>query len=149
MKLGVMAACFGDRSWEEAVKAAKAAGLEAIEPGVGGFVGKNHCDPEVMLNDDTALKQFVDTASSQGIEISGLSTHGNPLHPDEIYAGEHADDLKNAVALAGKMGIKVVNCFAGCPGAGEGAKYPSWITCPWPPYFGDSKKWRNRRKMPV
>jgi sugar phosphate isomerase/epimerase len=45
MKLGVMANCFGDKSWEDACKAASDAGLKAIEPGCGGFVGKAHCNP--------------------------------------------------------------------------------------------------------
>ena len=147
MKLGVMAACFGDKSWEDAVKAAKNAGLDAIEPGVGGFVGKNHCDPEVVLKDNGALKKFVDAAGAQGLEISGLSAHGNPLHPDINYSEEHVNDLKNAVTLAEKIGVKVVNCFGGCPGAGEDAKYPSWITCPWPPYFGDAVNWQWEKKI--
>ena len=83
MKLGVMANCFGDKSWEEAVKAAKAAGLGAIEPGTGGFVGKMHCVPEKLVKDDDARKIFVGICKSQDIEISALSVHGNPLHPDK------------------------------------------------------------------
>ncbi|KKL62167.1 hypothetical protein LCGC14_2187940, partial [marine sediment metagenome] len=55
----------------------------------------------------------------RGLFISALNASGNPLHPDKDYSGEHVNDLKNAVTLAGKMGVKVVNCFAGCPGAGE------------------------------
>ncbi|GAG11701.1 unnamed protein product, partial [marine sediment metagenome] len=36
MELGVMANCFSDKSWEDTCKAAKDAGLSAIEPGSGG-----------------------------------------------------------------------------------------------------------------
>lgn len=147
MKLGVMANCFGDKSWEDAVKAAKAAGLEAIEPGTGGFVGKAHCDPEVLLKDDRAAGKFIDTCKSQGIEISALSAHGNPLHPDKNVSDEHKNDLINTVKLAEKIGVKVVNCFAGCPGAGEDAKYPNWITCPWPTYFGESVNWQWKNRV--
>lgn len=147
MKLGVMANCFGDKSWEDAVKAAKAAGLEAIEPGTGGFVGKTHCDPEALLKDDSAADRFIDVCKSQGIEISALSAHGNPLHPDKKVSDEHKNDLINTVKLAEKIGVKVVNCFGGCPGAGEDAKYPNWITCPWPPYFGDSVKWQWENRV--
>ena len=45
--------------------------------------------------------------------------------------------------LAEKIGVKMLNGFAGCPGAGEDAKYPNWITCPWPPFFGEVVKWRG------
>ena len=88
----------------------------------------------------------MDAAASQDMEISGLSAHGNPLHPDKNYSDEHAKDLKNAVTLAEKIGVKVVNCFGGCPGAGEDAKYPSWITCPWPSYFeeGIRGQWEEK-----
>ncbi len=147
MKLGVMAACFGDKSWPEAVKAAKDAGLQAIEPGAGGFVGKNHCDPEKLLNDKDELKRFIDAYKSQDIEISALSVHGNPLHPDKKFAEEHTNDIINAIKLAEKLGVKVINGFVGCPGANETDTSPNWITCPWPPYFGDAVKWQWEKKV--
>lgn len=147
MKLGVMAACFGDKSWADAVKAAKAAGLSAIEPGSGGFVGKNHCDPEALLKDGDAVKKFVDAYKSQDMEISAFACHGNPIHPDPAFSGQHKTDIINTMKLAAKIAVKVINGFAGCPGAGEDAKYPSWITCPWPPYFGDAVNWQWEKKV--
>jgi len=147
MKLGVLTVLFGDKTLEQAVKLVKEAGLDAIEVGAGGFVGKKHCNPEELLKDETALKKFVDTYKSQGLEISALSTHGNPLHPDKEFADEHKTDITNAVKLAGKIGVKVVNGFAGCPGAGDDAKYPNWITCPWPPYFIDAVNWQWEKKV--
>lgn len=147
MKLGVMAAVFGDKSWEDAIKEAKAKGLQAIEPGAGGFVGKNHCNPEVLLKDGNAMKRFSDACRSQGLEISAFAVHGNPLHPDEKIANEHKNDLINAMKLAEKIGVKVLNCFAGCPGGGEGSKYPNWITCPWPSNFNNSFKWQWEKKV--
>ena len=147
MKLGVMANCFGDKSWEEACKAASDAGLKAIEPGVGGFVGNAHCNPTDLLKDENAMKNFVETAKGNGLEISAFACHGNPLHPQKSISDEHTADLKAAIKLAPKVGVKVITCFAGCPGAGEDAKYPNWITCPWPPYFGDSVKWQWEKKV--
>jgi sugar phosphate isomerase/epimerase len=142
MKLGVMANCFIQDSWETATKKARESGLSAIEPAAGGFLGKQHCDPEKLLGDESALKEFVDACGSQGLEISALSVHGNPLHPDEKIAQEHREDIVNAARLAEKIGVRVLNGFAGCPGAGEDAKYPNWITCPWPPFFGNAVKWQ-------
>ncbi len=147
MKLGVMANCFSDRSWEEAVKAAKASGLSAIEPGSGGFVGKAHCDPEVLLKDEDTRKKFLDVVKSQDMEISALAVHGNPLHPDKKISDEHLHDIINTMKLAEMIDVKVINLFAGCPGAGGDAKYPNWITCPWPPYFGEAVQWQWEKKV--
>jgi len=147
MKLGVMANCFGDKLWEDACATAKEIGLKAIEPGCGGFVGKVHCNPAVLLKDKNAIRKFRETAKKNGLEISAFSCHGNPLSPQRNISEEHIADLEAAIELASKIGVKVINCFAGCPGAGEDAKYPNWITCPWPPYFGDAIKWQWEEKV--
>jgi sugar phosphate isomerase/epimerase len=147
MKLGVLTALFGDRTFDDAIKLVKNAGLDAVEIGSGGFVGKNHCNPELLLKDEKALKKFLDTVNSQGLEISAMSAHGNPLHPDKSFAEPHKKDMLDTIALAEKIGVKTVNCFAGCPGAGEDAKHPNWITCPWPTYFIDAVKWQWEKRI--
>jgi sugar phosphate isomerase/epimerase len=147
MKLGVMANCFIKDDWDAAVKKASAAGVTAIEPAAGGYLGDVHCRPDVLLKDGDRLKRFIDVYESEGLEISALAVHGNPLHPDEKIAREHTDAIVNGIALAGKLGVSVLNGFAGCPGAGEGALYPNWITCPWPPFFGEAVKWQWEKKI--
>jgi sugar phosphate isomerase/epimerase len=147
MKLGVMTNCFIHDSWERAVKKAHDAGLRAVEPAAGGFLGNVHCKPEQLLKDDDALKRFVDTYTSRDMAISALAVHGNPLHPDESIAGSHRDSIVHAMELAAKIGVTVLNGFAGCPGAGEDARYPNWITCPWPPFFGDAVKWQWEKRI--
>ncbi len=147
MKLGVFSALFGDKSWEEACKSAKEYGVGAIEVGGGGFVGKNHLNPREVLKDKTKIMKFKDIADKNGLEISAISVHGNPIHPDPDVSKEHSDDIRAAIELAPQLGIKVVNGFAGCPGAGEDAKYPNWITCPWPTYFSDAVKWQWEERL--
>ncbi|MFW6138160.1 MAG: sugar phosphate isomerase/epimerase family protein [Spirochaetota bacterium] len=147
MKLGVLTVLYGGKSWEEAVKTASRKGVQAVEVGAGGFVGKNHCNPEQLLKDESARKKFVDAYTSKDLELSAISVHGNPLHPDEKLAKQYEKDITDAIQLAEKIGVKVVNGFAGCPGAGEDAKYPNWITCPWPPYFGDAYKWQWENRV--
>lgn len=39
--------------------------------------------------------------------------------------------------LAEKLGLNQINTFSGCPGDHEGAKYPNWVTCPWPNDFSE------------
>ena len=147
MKLGVMANVFMDKKWEDACSAAKEAGLAAIEPGSGGFVGKAHCNPQELLKDEDTLAEWVDAAGKNGLEISALSCHGNMLHPDKKVAEEHIADFEATIQLASKVGVKVINGFAGCPGANEKSTDPNWITCPWPPYFGDAVNWQWEKKV--
>lgn len=147
MKLGVMANAFIDKSWENACKAAKEAGLDAIEAGSGGFVGKAHCNPQELLKDKEAIKKWVAVAEKNGLEISALSCHGNMLHPDKKISEQHISDFEASVELASIIGIKAVNNFAGCPGASEDDKSPNWITCPWPTYFGEAVKWQWEKKL--
>jgi len=147
MKLGVMGNVFIDKSWEDACKMAKEAGLSAIEPGSGCFVGKKHCNPQELLKDSDAIKKWAAVAEKNGLEISAFSCHGNLLHPDKKIASEHISDFEATVELASKIGVKAINTFAGCPGASEDAKDPNWITCPWPPYFGEAVKWQWEKKI--
>jgi sugar phosphate isomerase/epimerase len=147
MKLGVMANIFSDKSWEEACIAAKNAGLSAIEPACGGLAGKVHCDPQKLIKDKNEIKKWVESAEKNDLEISSLSCHGNMLHPDKKISDEHISDFEAAIELAHYIGVKVVNGFAGCPGANEDAKYPNWITCPWPPYYGEAVKWQWEKKI--
>ena len=58
MKLGVFAAVFGDRTFEETLESAQSFGFEAIELGAGNFAGTKDCDPNVLLNDETQLKEL-------------------------------------------------------------------------------------------
>ena len=99
------------------------------------------------MKDRDSILEFKKAAADRGIEISALAVHGNPLHPQKSYADEHVADLEAAVELAGRIGVKVITCFAGCPGAAEDAKYPNWITCPFPPYFGDAVIWQWDKKV--
>ena len=70
-----------------------------------------------------------------GLQISALSSHGNMVHPDPAIAAKFNEDFTNAILLAEKLGVPVVNTFSGCPGGAPGDKTPNWVTCPWPDAF--------------
>jgi sugar phosphate isomerase/epimerase len=38
--------------------------------------------------------------------------------------------------------VPVVMAFSGCPGDHEGAKYPNWVTCPWPDDYLKILEWQ-------
>mgnify|MGYP000611693553 CR=1 FL=1 len=135
MKLGVITVLFGDRPFDEALAYLKTLGIEELEVGAGGYPGKAHCDPAVLLADDKKLKEFTDTVEKYGMKINAFGCHGNPVHPNAEIAKKYRDDWHNAVLLAEKLGIKKLIGFSGCPGDCPESKNPNWVTCPWPEDF--------------
>ena len=122
-------------SLEEALTKFEALGIEAAEIGCGGYPGKAHCDPKILLNDQKALDEFKATLARHHIELSNLSAHGNPVHPDKKIAKAFHDDFIDAVLLAEKLGVDTVVTFSGCPGGSPEDKTPNWATCAWPEDF--------------
>ena len=136
MKVGSMNVPLSGMPFEDAMKYLASIGVEAVEIGCGGFPGNAHCDPEKLLKDDAALEHFKAVLAENHLEISALSVHGNPVHPNQEIAEKADREFRNAVLLAEKLGVGVVNTFSGCPGDCPESKYPNWVTCPWPDDFG-------------
>ncbi|MFP4661324.1 MAG: sugar phosphate isomerase/epimerase family protein [Halanaerobiales bacterium] len=132
MKLGVLTVLFGDKSLDETLEYLKDAGVDAVEIGAGGYPGKKHADPDVLLNDDKKLQEFKGLIDKYGMEISALSCHGNPVHPVQEIADNYHSDFEKTVLLAEKLGINRINTFSGCPGGSPQATQPNWVTCAWP-----------------
>ena len=135
MKLSVFSPALADKSLNEACAFLHAQGVQAMEVGCGGYPGKAHCDPAVLLNDSKALEEFKDTFKRNELEIAALSVHGNPVHPDPAEASRYEADFQGAVKLAEKLGIHRIVCFSGCPGGSKDDKMPNWATCAWPPEY--------------
>ncbi|MCM8758152.1 MAG: sugar phosphate isomerase/epimerase [Candidatus Omnitrophica bacterium] len=142
MKLGVFLVLFGGKKFEEALDIAKDLGLEAVEIGSGNYPGNSHCNPDELLKDESKLKSFSKAIEKRGLEISALSCHGNPLHPDENIAQAHRHAQRQTILLAEKLGVKRIITFSGCPGDSENAKSPNWVTCPWPDDFSKTLAWQ-------
>ena len=137
MKLGVCSNLLGDKPFEEALEYFHSKGLQMVEIGTGGYPGKDHCDPDVLLNDEEKYQEWLGLLKKYDLEVSAFSCHGNPVHPNKELAAEFDKAMRDAVLMAEKYGIHQINCFSGCPGDYEGAKYPNWVTCPWPNDFGE------------
>lgn len=95
-----------------------------------------------MLDKETDLKEWKKRLDDSGFSISALSCHGNPLHPDSATRKGYQETSRKTVLLAEKLGVPVVIDFSGCPGDSENAKYPNWVTCPWPPEYLDVLEWQ-------
>lgn len=142
MKIGVFTTLLSNLPLEEALKYFTSLGIEAVEIGCGGYPGNAHADPDVLLGDDKALDAFKGLIKDYGVMISALSCHGNPVHPNKEIAKSFDETIRKTILLAEKLDIHQINTFSGCPGDSENAKYPNWVTCPWPDDFLTILDWQ-------
>jgi len=138
----VFAAVFADMAMEPMLDFIKGAGCEAVEIGTGAYPGAPHCPLDELVADAGTAKAWLKKITDRGLMLSALSCHGNPIHPNAAIAREHADIFRKTIDLASLLGIETVINFSGCPGDQPGAKFPNWVTCPWPPDFGDILKYQ-------
>jgi sugar phosphate isomerase/epimerase len=129
VKIGLFLALFHDRPLAEAVEAARAAGCEAVEISTTGPHG-----PDI---------------GAVELEISALSCHGNPLHPDTRVAAAADRSFRDTVRLAADLGVETVITFSGCPGESERSLRPSWVVCSWPDDYPETLEWQwSERVVP-
>lgn len=93
--------------------------VTAVEVGAGGYAPHPHLDPEAVMADPSARREWLDTLDRHGIRLDALNVWGNPLHPDPSVAGEHDVALRRAVRLAGELGTDTIVAMSG---AGAGVK---------------------------
>ena len=142
MKIGVITNLLGNLPLEQALEYFTSKGIEMVEIGCGGYPGDAHAKPAELLADDKKCEELKALLKKYNVEISALSCHGNPIHPNKEIAKKFDDAMHNAVLLAEKLGVHQINTFSGCPGDCENSKYPNWVTCPWPDDFGEILKWQ-------
>jgi sugar phosphate isomerase/epimerase len=146
MKVGVFTALFAKLSLDEVIAKVKPLGIKMLELGTGNYPGDPHLKLE-WLNQPVKVKEFKQKLDDQGITISALSCHGNPLHPNKKIAELHAETNRKTILLAEKLGVDRVIDFSGCPGDSDNSKYPNWSPTPWPPDFLDVLKWQWEKKV--
>lgn len=142
MKLGVFTTLLSNLSLEQSLQYFQSLGIEMVEIGCGGYPGNAHADPETLLNDPAKLAEFKALIAKYGMEISALSCHGNPVHPNKEIAAAFDKTIRDTILLAEALGLHQINTFSGCPGDCETAKYPNWVVCPWPNDFGEILDWQ-------
>jgi len=148
VKLGVFFALFGGKTLDEAIDYVKdVGGIEAVELGTGNYPGSPHLNVKELLSSKPKREALKKKLADAGLGISALSCHGNPLHPDKRTGEAHRKTSRDTIRLAGKLGVKVVVDFSGCPGDSDRAKHPNWITCPWPDDFSNVLKWQWESKV--
>jgi sugar phosphate isomerase/epimerase len=146
VKVGVFTALLADLSLDQVIAKLTSLGVHTVELGTGNYPGDPHCKLS-MLDDPKALGEFKKKLDDHGIAITALSSHGEPLHPNPEIARKNQETSRRTILLAEKLGVPVVVDFSGCPGDGPEAKNPNWVTCAWPPHFGDILKWQWEEKV--
>ena len=146
MRVGVFTALLAQMPLDGVIAKLTGLGISTVELGTGNYPGDPHCKLS-LLDDKIARKEFKQKLDDNGISISALSCHGNPLHPDHDRAKHDQDVNRRTILLAEKLGVPVVIDFSGCPGDSDKAKFPNWVTCPWPPDYLDLLAWQWDKKV--
>lgn len=146
MKVGLFTALLAKLSLDDVIKKIKPLGVRTVELGTGNYPGDPHLKLE-WLSSTAKLKEFKQKLDDQGIAISALSCHGNPLHPNRNFAETSQETSRKTILMAEKLGVTRVIDFSGCPGDSDNAKYPNWVTTPWPPDYPDVLKWQWEKKV--
>ena len=142
MKIGVLTAPLGDHDRRAAFATVRRLGFAAVELGSGEFTSDHHLGLDRLVADPAAVAELRDDLAAAELELSSLSCHGNPLHPNPDYAQRADRVTRQTIELAAELGVGAINLFSGCPGTPEGGDYPSWVAHPWPQYFGDLLEWQ-------
>src|ERR1019366_10636330 len=85
MKVGLLTALLANLSFDDVIKKIKPLGIRTVELGTGNYPGDPHIKLE-WLGQPSKIKEFKQKLEDQGISISALSCHGNPLHPNKKIA---------------------------------------------------------------
>ena len=142
MKLGVLTVPLQGLPIDQVFPYLHSLGVQCVELGTGGYTNHNHCNPDVLLNDESEIKRLQTLLAENELTISALSCHGNPVHPDAARAAADHRVFEQTCELAERLGVDTVVGFSGCPGDHAGAKYPNWVTCAWPEDFGKILEWQ-------
>ncbi len=99
MRVGVFTALLASLPLDRVIEKLKGFGVDTVELGTGNYPGDPHCKLE-MLESKSALKEFRQKLADNGISISALSCHGEPLHPDPAIARAHQEVNRKTILLA-------------------------------------------------
>ncbi|PKO01372.1 MAG: xylose isomerase [Chloroflexi bacterium HGW-Chloroflexi-4] len=137
MRIGVFSVIFQQLSFEQALDKILSYGATAVEIGTGGLPGAHHCALDELLESAEKRKAYLKAVESRGMIISAFSAHWDPIGPDKKIAVASDELLRKSILLAEMLGVPAVNGMSGLPAGSSTDTMPNWVTCPWPPHFGE------------
>jgi sugar phosphate isomerase/epimerase len=128
MRLGVHSTSLLGMDFKDGLRFARGLGVEAVEVACAGvFRDRRYGDPAILIGDARAREAWLDTFASEGLEISALSIHGDPLSPDRGIARTYSREFKQACKLAEMTGVPRLTLLAGLPEGAVGDRTPHWV----------------------
>ncbi|MDH3650479.1 MAG: sugar phosphate isomerase/epimerase, partial [Saprospiraceae bacterium] len=147
MKLGMLTVMMDDQPLEKVLDLMQEYKMESVEFYSGAMFPNSHCNPEELLSSNAKLTEFKKLIADRRLEISALSCHGNPLHPNSKIGPVHAESIRQSILLAEQLGVYRIICFAGCPAGCKTDMTPNWVHEPWPEWFPEILKWQWEEKL--
>ncbi|MBA3074872.1 MAG: sugar phosphate isomerase/epimerase [Anaerolineae bacterium] len=137
MRIGVFSVIFQQLPFEQALDKILSYGATAVEIGTGGLPGAHHCALDDLLESSEKRKAYLRAVETRGMIISAFSAHWDPIGPDKKIAADSDELMRKSIRLAEMLGVPVVNGMSGLPAGSSTDTMPNWVTCPWPPHFGE------------
>src|SRR6185436_12411884 len=97
--------------------------------GSGEFSSDWHLGLDAIVDDPKAVEAMQRDLDTRSLEISALSCHGNPLHPNPAYADRAGTIFRKTVLAAEKLGVQ------------------NWVSTGWPGYFEELLEWQWEEKI--
>lgn len=131
MKIGMVTDSLGSLSFDELLPTAANLGIEQLEFCCGNWSSAPHINLDLMLESESARREFVAKIRDHGLAISALNCSGNQLTPGES-GKQHDAVVRKTFQLAKLLDIHRVVMMSGLPG-GPGDTNANWIIVAWPP----------------
>ena len=137
MKLGVLTVPLKSWPLEKVLAYLSSLGVQTVELGTGCYTDGSHMPIDVYLDHPDKIAEVKALLDQYNMSISGLSCHGNPVHPNREIAQHDHEVFEKTVRLAAQLGVDTVITFSGCPGDCPESHYPNWVTCAWPTDYSE------------
>jgi len=124
--LALLTDALGDMPLQDVLEWCATRGLAGVELGVGAYSPAPHIAREDLLANPGVRRDLLRSVTEAGLEIVALNASGNPLHPIPSIAAEHGQALRDAISLAGELGVERVVAMSGCPGGPGSNGSGSW-----------------------
>lgn len=149
LRIGLLTDALAERSLVEVADwTARTELIQDVELGVGGYSPAPHLDAAELLRDVSSVNRWRKPLDDAGVGISALNVSGNPLHPDPDIAARHDRDLRDAIRLAGELGVNRIVAMSGCPGAGPRDSHaPHFSGGGWLPDLERISEWQWRERV--
>lgn len=110
----------------------------------GSWSTAPHFDLAAMKADASACKAFRAAFLDRGLEVISLNANGNPLHPTQLDRGEC---LKDAIRVAGGLGIRTVCTMSGLPAGSASDLMTNRAVSNWPPETQEILRYQWQEKL--